>query len=189
MNHEFDALDREGRFATAVLATYFAPSDELILVNAGHPPPLHFSAQAGSWSFVTDDAPARTDVGVPNLPLGVIEPTPYTQTAVRLAPGDVVVLYTDAFCEACDADRVQLGPQGLLRVVERCDAHEPGSLCGRIFDELDAYRGGMPAGDDQTAIVLHHNGAPGRARRVGDRVGAVARLLGLRPHMRDDGVG
>lgn len=37
-----------------------------------------------------------------NLPLGIIEPTPYAQFAVPLQPDDLVVLYTDALIETRD---------------------------------------------------------------------------------------
>ena len=40
INREFARLADIGKFATAVAATYWTPTDELVMTNAGHPPPL-----------------------------------------------------------------------------------------------------------------------------------------------------
>ncbi len=53
LNKELSKMSVGGRFATAVIATYFAPTDHLIICNAGHPRPLLFH------SPVTDGVPAQ----------------------------------------------------------------------------------------------------------------------------------
>ena len=40
LNEKFTALTADACFATAVVTTFFAPTNRLILCNAGHPPPL-----------------------------------------------------------------------------------------------------------------------------------------------------
>jgi len=76
------------RFATVALMTYFAPTDHLIICNAGHPPPLWYSQRTARWGWLEPGAP---DLGpglsaekvrylgrpVANLPLGVLEGTEY----------------------------------------------------------------------------------------------------------------
>lgn len=72
-----------GRFATAVLVSYFAPTDHAIICNAGHPRPLHYSAPRGEWRYLDADVPdalgasRQGEIGASNLPLGVIDPTEY----------------------------------------------------------------------------------------------------------------
>ena len=81
-----------GRFATAVLVSYFAPTDHAIICNAGHPRPLHFSVRTRRWAFVDSLSPGVLAAGKPreltaaNLPLGVIHPTSYDQFALKLEP-------------------------------------------------------------------------------------------------------
>lgn len=59
MNKEFGAASTMGRFATAVVATYFAPTDTLTVVNAGHPRPLTYSNKKKTWSVLAlDPVPA-----------------------------------------------------------------------------------------------------------------------------------
>jgi serine phosphatase RsbU (regulator of sigma subunit) len=54
LNAEFGALSQAGGFATAVVATYFAPTDDFRLCNAGHPRPLLYRARARAWSLMDD---------------------------------------------------------------------------------------------------------------------------------------
>ena len=62
LNKEFATLSREDTFATALLASYFAPTDHLIICNAGHPARSGITEAAahGNRSNVTcRDARAR----------------------------------------------------------------------------------------------------------------------------------
>ena len=58
MNTQFAEMSKAGCFATAVVTTFFAPSGELSLCNAGHPPPLLYRARTRQWSYV-EQYPAR----------------------------------------------------------------------------------------------------------------------------------
>src|SRR5687768_16715973 len=49
LNTEFASLAEMGSFATAVVATYWAPTDDLVISNAGHPRPLWYRARARAW--------------------------------------------------------------------------------------------------------------------------------------------
>ncbi len=57
LNRAFSNLDLDGRFATAVLATYFAPTDHLIICNAGHPRPLLYRAAGNTWDLLDAKTP------------------------------------------------------------------------------------------------------------------------------------
>ena len=130
INKHFAEQVGDSKFATVLLVTYFAPTHHLIVCNAGHPPPLWYSHAAGRWRYLNR---AAADAGpsiraeraryrlsrVANLPLGMIEPTPYRQFAAKLATGDVVVLYTDAMIEARNPAGQMLTSRGLLKLARR----------------------------------------------------------------------
>ena len=59
LNRELVPLDGNGRFATALLTTYFAATDHLIICNAGLPWPLWFHAATGSWELLGPDTPQQ----------------------------------------------------------------------------------------------------------------------------------
>ncbi len=192
LNAEFTRVSQAGRFATALLVTYFAPTDHLIVVNAGHPPPLWYRADLGTWCLLEPGcadavgAENAVDVGAGNLPLGVIEPTLYQQFAVRLESGDLVVLYTDALIETTDARREPLGTSGLLDLVRSRDASEFESLSQSIREALSTLRDGEPPADDLTLLVLHHNAADPPRLSMGERLRVLGRMMGIgrvEPHL------
>ncbi len=186
LNTEFDAISHGGRFATAILATYWAPTDHLILVNAGHPAPLRYRAADDAWSLIDADEASVEDIGVANLPLGVIEPTSFGQTAIGLEPGDVVVLYTDALIEAADADGRQIGQEGLLALAGEIDVNDRDAIGTRLRELVRERRGGADSDDDETVIVLAHNGADPPRHTLGEKIGALGRMLGLTSVVRED---
>jgi sigma-B regulation protein RsbU (phosphoserine phosphatase) len=145
-----DFADKVGneKYATVLLATYFAPTHHLIVCNAGHPRPLWYSQRAAGWQFL-DQAAANAGPSiraeriryrlspVANLPLGVIEPTKYRQFAAKLEIGDVVIIYTDAMTEARNPAGEMLGERGLLELAQRAAGQilsavgEPGAVVPR----------------------------------------------------------
>jgi len=185
LNGEFTRGATEGRFATAVLATYFAPTDHLTVVNAGHPPPLWHRAERGTWELLeapqtgARDAPGPHSLEATNLPLGIVEPTPYVQFVVPLTPGDLVVLYTDALIESRGPDGEPLGTSGLLDLVRSADASAFETLSDSIQGTLEALRGGEPAQDDLTVLVLHHNAADPPRPSVAERLRVLGRMMGI----------
>jgi len=185
LNREFGGMTEHGRFATAILASYFAPTDHLIVCNAGHPPPLWHHAKENRWGVLEHDAPGATmhsaeAVGVRNLPLGILEPTEYQQFAALLGPGDVVVFYTDALIEAAPAGGAQLGVEGLLALAAGLDASKPEGIGPGLMERVAAYRGG-DSDDDETVLVLHHNAAEAPSLSLGERVRVWGRMLGVMP--------
>src|ERR1700685_732330 len=115
LNDQFTELSSHGRFATAIVTTFFAPTRRLTLCNAGHPRPLLYRADSRTWSFLSHTgADGRPAAG--NLPLGLIDAVEYEQFDVELAPGDCVLSYTDALMESHDADGEVLGEKGVLRI-------------------------------------------------------------------------
>jgi len=185
LNREFSRHSSEGHFATAVLATYFAPTDHLIIVNAGHPPPLWYRADRGTWELLeaprgeTHAISETIQVGVSNLPLGIIEPTPYVQFAVPLEPGDLVVFYTDALIETRDREGEPLGTSGLLDLVRSVNVDAFETLSGSMRNALQSLRGGEESDDDLTVLVLHHNAADPPRLSIGERLRVVGRMMGV----------
>src|SRR3954453_4989190 len=57
LNHEFAAMSTAGCFATAVVTTFFGPTNSLSLCNAGHPPPLVYRGATREWSFLEQRKP------------------------------------------------------------------------------------------------------------------------------------
>jgi len=180
LNREFNDIAQAGGFATAVAATYWAPTSVLLACNAGHPRPLWYRARKKAWRFLEplDASETEPDQSLRNLPLGIVEPTSFMQFGVRLSRGDLVVFYTDSLIEAPGPDGRQLGEQGLLDLVRSLDPADPPALRAELFARLDAWRGGGAPNDDVTVLIFRHNGTKPTMSFI-DRVRANVRFLRL----------
>jgi serine phosphatase RsbU (regulator of sigma subunit) len=185
LNREFGEASTLGRFATALIATYFAPSDHLIVCNAGHPSPLWYRAAERRWMLMgpmsagARMAQSAEQIGVPNLPLGIIEPTSYAQFAVRLEPGDAVVMYTDALMEAKAGAGTQLGEAGLLGLAADAGLEHSADMAGRLLELVRAETDGQHLDDDATVLAIRHHGGDPPRISAGQRMRALGRLIGL----------
>jgi phosphoserine phosphatase RsbU/P len=179
LNRQFTELAKLSRFATAIVATYLAHRDQLTICNAGHPRPLWFRAATAEWHFVdVDDRAERA--GLTNLPLGIDDSTSYPQATLNLEPGDVVFIYTDALTESPGAGGEMLGEQGLRELMGTIDTTNAKSMAQSLVARLDQLRGGRPAEDDATFLMLHHNAAnPGRLS-IRQKLDVYAKVFGLK---------
>lgn len=156
LNQQFAALSDAGTFATAVVATFFAPTQRLIVSNAGHPRPLLYRAAKKEWTFLGAEAP--NDEASGNIPLGIVDVTDYEQLDVELTTGDCVLSYTDALIESRDADGEMLGEAGLLRIMRLLGDVEPQLLTKTLLREIaDRYPENLTE-DDVTVLLVRANG-------------------------------
>ncbi len=105
-------LIREGwqeGFATAVHLALDLQTGQFCIGNAGHPPPLHFTAGSGLWSQLQS-------VGGPAL--GILDQPSYPRRCGELQRGDALVIYTDGVVEAPGHD-LALGADRLTGSAER----------------------------------------------------------------------
>lgn len=170
----------DGRFATALLASYFSPTDQLVVCNAGHPRPMWYRADKGTWTALHHEAEGSLTEAA-DLPLGIIEPTSYHQFSVPLAKGDLVLVMTDGLLESRNEAGEMLGEAGLLAMLRELDPTAPERLAGALVERVERYRGGAPADDDLTLVLLHHNGANPPVYSVGTYVKALAKMMGILP--------
>ena len=89
-----------------------------------------------------------------NLPLGLIPGTSYSQTAIQLEPGDLLLLYTDGVSEACDESGTQLGLERLLSIAHSLPTESPVAAGEGLLAAVSGFRGTAPAGDDETVLAL-----------------------------------
>lgn len=165
LNRAFSTLDSRGSFATAIVATYWAPTRSLVVSNAGHPRPLWYRAKRSEWVVLSSDGAPKgpDDSGVYDIPLGIDADGQYSSFGVRLSQGDIVLLYTDALTEASSPDGRMLGEEGLLSLVRGLPVSDPPDLVRRLLEAVNAHRGGVPAIDDTTVLALTPNSAAPRA--------------------------
>jgi phosphoserine phosphatase RsbU/P len=83
------------------------------------------------------------------LPLGLVHGTEYQQTRVRLAKGDLLILYTDGITECANKTDKELGYEG-LRVLRSLPAEPSVATASALVTAVEEFRGSTPCRDDQS---------------------------------------
>jgi serine phosphatase RsbU (regulator of sigma subunit) len=171
LNREFTAASTNGIFATAVAMTFDSPTNNLLICNAGHPPPLWYQSSKRQWTYLV---PKEAESA--NVPWGIEDGVEYEQFAVRLRVGDLVLCYTDSLVEARDASGELIGQAGLLELVRKLDMPEPAGLVSRILKTIEQQGKGHLDRDDVTCLLIRPNGLRPKVPYF-DKLAAVPRVL------------
>jgi sigma-B regulation protein RsbU (phosphoserine phosphatase) len=142
-------------FVTAFVARLDPASGDVSYVNCGHNPPFVARDPAGSG-----EATEWLDAGGPVL--GVFPEARFALGTTRLAPGDVLVLYTDGVVESADPARTHFGAERLAVVASRlCDRTAP-EMIREIVLLTREFSGAVEYDDDFTIVALKRDGRRGR---------------------------
>ena len=144
LNRSLFENETAGRFVTFLLILLDAKRHQLTIVNAGHMGPLIRRA-GGRMEVVGQDRSGP--------PLGVVEDQAYEAVTAKIAPGDVVVLYTDGLTDALSPNDEPFGGARL----ERCLATAPAgasSVGQAIQSAVRSHTAVRDQFDDITLICL-----------------------------------
>jgi sigma-B regulation protein RsbU (phosphoserine phosphatase) len=177
MNRTFVACSPDGCFATALVSTFFAPTNRLTVCNAGHPQPLWYRARERRWSLLRQVAEVPGQAVPNNMPLGILDMVDYQQSDLEMGVGDLMVFYTDALIEGHDAAGEMLGEAGLLRVVRDLGTIDPATFIDALLAAVAALNARNLDDDDVTVLLLRPTGS-GTAAPLLARVRGAARLAG-----------
>jgi sigma-B regulation protein RsbU (phosphoserine phosphatase) len=150
VNQHLCAKQIESSFVTAFLAFYQPSTRELVYARAGHNPPLLISAagENGDGRHVTGSLDRAQ-----GLPLGIDAEAPFTEARLTLAPGEMVLLYTDGVIEAKNRAGEFLGIEGVERALAACEGGAQAAVrC--ITQAVREHLGDGKPSDDQTILVL-----------------------------------
>jgi sigma-B regulation protein RsbU (phosphoserine phosphatase) len=158
INEAFRRVDNpeDVQYATAAVFGYFHKTGELIFTNAGHPRALWYHARENTWNWLHDETPYRQTT-IEGVPLGLIAGTEYSQSAVRLGQGDLLVLYTDGITESTNQAGKELGYDGLLRLAKSLplqNVNSPSVAGQALLLGVRDFRGESQIFDDESLVVL-----------------------------------
>lgn len=131
-------------FATVFFGVVDVPSRRLTFTRAGHDRPLLL--RGGCVMTLEGEGTVLGYPGLDNLHLSVEE--------IDLAPGDLLVLYTDGLTDAQGLSGKAFGLERLKAALESCGACPPAALCEAVFGCLDGHQAGVPQYDDTTLLVV-----------------------------------
>lgn len=135
------------RFITLFYAVYDPRTGGLTYVNAGQNPPLLRRAD-GRYERLTATGVA----------LGMFEGSTFAAEHTIVAPGDLLVLYSDGITEAEDAAGQPFEETGLQRTLDASAAQGPAELASEILAAVERHAGRPRFADDLTVLLLDRAG-------------------------------
>jgi len=155
LNHVMYAdLENSNRFVTLFYSEYDAESGLLSYSNAAHNPPL-------LWQAATQTIQRLDTLG---MLIGLDVDTHYEDGQVQLAPGDVLIYYTDGFTDAASGSGDRFDEERFTQAFQQsCEHHEsPQEILDFLFNQVQQFIGAnRRAEDDMTLIVMKASGAMG----------------------------
>lgn len=152
-NNALAESNDQNLFVTIFYAVFDRSRKTLSYANAGHVSPIIKSA-AGEVAYL----PATDD-----LVLGMIPDMTYTTTEIDLAPGSMLLCYTDGIPEAHNEHDDQFGDDRLLHLVGSLATKDPATLMQEVQTHLLTFTGNREQYDDITLCI----GAFGRSASPG----------------------
>jgi sigma-B regulation protein RsbU (phosphoserine phosphatase) len=137
------ASNRERMFATFFCGVLDIRSGALCYCTCGHQAPV-----------LLRNGRITELVSSPNLPLGLRSTVTFKTDRTALERGDRLLLYTDGFTDATNAQGEQFGDARFLETVTRLSAVEPQQLIPGLLQAVDEFAGGAPQFDDLTSVLV-----------------------------------
>ncbi|HYX42986.1 MAG TPA: SpoIIE family protein phosphatase, partial [Pyrinomonadaceae bacterium] len=147
INTQLEQSTDANRFVTLFLALYDDHTRRLRYTNAGHNAP---------FLIRTDGTHERLDSG--GTVVGAFDFARYEESSVTLAPGDLLLIFSDGISEAQNADGAEYGEARLLQFAQQHRTRSADELRRAIFDEIEHWSGERERGDDQTVVIVRARG-------------------------------
>jgi serine phosphatase RsbU (regulator of sigma subunit) len=144
LNCHFFEAELSNLFITLVAAVIDPATHRLTVVTAGHPSPL--IRRAGGAVEVIGESER-------GMPLAVLNTLEYRSASVDLAPGDVVVFYSDGINEALDPRAKLFGTEALMAALAAAPAGvAPAGQA--ILDAVRTHVANRTRSDDMTLLCF-----------------------------------
>ena len=131
------------KFATAFLLTYDPAGGGCSFVNGGHNDGIVLRAD-GSVTLLE----------ATGMPLGLFARAEYDEGRVELAPGDLLMLYSDGVPEADNLQEEEFGMDRIIDVLRTHRDLQAAAIVDQMLRRIDEFAGAAPQHDDITLMVL-----------------------------------
>jgi serine phosphatase RsbU (regulator of sigma subunit) len=138
----WDDLVATEAFITVFAARYEPETRGLTYVNAGHQPALLHRADGSADELNSE-----------GMPFGIVPSPEYEENTRQLAPGDVVLMFSDGVVEASSPDGLPYGTAGLQAVIAHV-TRSASDLVTRVLADLADFQGSCMQQDDVTVVAL-----------------------------------
>jgi serine phosphatase RsbU (regulator of sigma subunit) len=144
LNNELYALQDDGRFVTVLLGELDPRSGQLKYINCGHNPALLVRGNSGETVWLHASC----------MPVGMSPEMDCSLEEITLAPGDIMVWYTDGLTEASNRDAKEFGTERLLESVRLHSGGRAREICDHLWRDVAAFTQRDSLDDDLTVMVI-----------------------------------
>jgi len=137
-------------FLSAFYAMLESDSGRLVYANGGHDRPLW--RHAGSGEIET--------LSAAGLLLGVFQNVRLEEREITVAPGDLLIFYTDGVTEARNASGELFGEERLRETIAAAPASNAGELVDAVVTAVEDFTDATPQIDDFTLVVVKRHESP-----------------------------
>lgn len=131
------------RYVTLFYSELDPATHQLTYINAGHNPPILVRATGE----VT-----RLDIG--GFPVGITPAAEYREGWIELAPGEVLVIYSDGATESQNEEGEEFDEERMIEVVCQNRHRSAAGIRDRIDEALGRFVGKAKAVDDLTLVIV-----------------------------------
>jgi sigma-B regulation protein RsbU (phosphoserine phosphatase) len=145
LNHGLFRRAIEARFLTSFYGM-LSPDGSFTYCNAGHNAPLLVSASGIR----------RLETG--GVVLGLFDTATFEEETLKLAPGDLIVLFSDGVTEAMNSDSEEFTDERLIACANAHRGETPQQVLDALLADVHTFCAGEPQSDDVTAVLVRYNG-------------------------------
>ncbi len=131
-------------FLTAFYAVLDTHTGHLVYANGGHNWPLWLQATTGEFQ----------EWSAQSMLLGSFDWMQLDECEIGVAPGDLLIFYTDGVTEAMNADYQLFGEERFRAAVAARAEAGAQQILDSVVDAIKAHTGDMPQSDDVTLVVV-----------------------------------
>jgi serine phosphatase RsbU (regulator of sigma subunit) len=150
LNKELFALQDDGRFVTVLLGELDPRSGQLNYINCGHNPALLVRGDGGETVWLHASC----------TPVGMAPEMDCLLEEIRLAPGDIMVWYTDGLTDASNREAKEFGTERLLESVRTHSDGNAREICDQLWRDVAAFTQRESLDDDLTVMVIKMKSGP-----------------------------
>jgi hypothetical protein len=139
------------RFTSLFWGCFDPQRSAIQYINAGHLPPLLVRKNNGALEV------QKLETGGPVM--GLLPGVTFQQGEHFIAPGDLLVAFSDGVVEAANEAGEEFGEQRIVDIIQESWDAPATTIRNVIYDRVREFTSGAPVNDDQTIIVVrfrHH---------------------------------
>ncbi|MBV6451147.1 MAG: hypothetical protein MHPDNHAH_01876 [Anaerolineales bacterium] len=147
VNAHITRLEKSTQFVTALFGILDVKTGKFSYARAGHEPPLLIGAHGEVHRLPHE----------PGMALGLWEDITLDENNFRLAPGSLLVLYTDGMTDCRNPMGKPFGLDRIKETMKDLRSHSAQSACDHLLETLTNYQSGAKQDDDVTLVAIHAN--------------------------------